>query len=175
MTAVSAAGSLTRKQFQIFIDRPPEAVFAFHASLRNHVRISPPDQHEEILTPLDIELGLGVRVQFRARHGGLVWTLESEIIEWDPPQGFTDRQVSGPFGSWIHRHRFTPFQTGTLLADTIEYSAPAGPLGALADRLWLGKHLDEFFRYRQQEAKRLLEQVGRIKGREPARIEEAAQ
>lgn len=160
------AVATTRRQYQIFIDRPPEAVFAFHAALKNHTRISPPDQQEEILTPLDTELGEGVRITFRAKHGGVFHTLESEIGEWNPPHGFVDRQISGPFASWTHRHRFVAFQSGTLMTDSIEYSAPAGPLGSLADKLWLGKHLDEFFHYRQKETKRLLEQVGRIKGRD---------
>jgi ligand-binding SRPBCC domain-containing protein len=157
--------ALTRRQYQVFIDRPPEAVFAFHTSLKNHQRISPPDQPEEVLSPLDTVLDQGVRITTRTKRGGVWQTLEAEIVEWDPPNGFTDRQVSGPFASWTHRHKFVPFQAGTLMTDTIEYSAPAGPLGALADKLWLGKHLDEFFRFRQAEAKRILEQVGRIKGR----------
>ena len=154
-----------RRQYQIFIDRPPEAVFAFQTNLRNHTRTSPPENGEEILSPLDTVLDHGVCVTFRAKHGGAWQTLVSQIVEWNPPFGFTDRQVSGPFAAWTHRHKFVAFQTGTLMTDQIEYAPPAGPLGALADKLWLGKHLDDFFNHRQKEAKRLLEQVGRIKGR----------
>lgn len=155
-----------RKQYQIFIDRPVEAVFAFHVNLKNHPRTCPPDQMEEIVSGGDTPLEEGSRVTFRAKHGALWRTLEAEICDWNPPSGFTSRQVKGPFGTWIHRHRFVPFQTGTLMTDSIEYTVPAGPLGALLNKVWLGTHLDEFFRFRQNEAKRLLEQVGRIKGRE---------
>lgn len=157
--------AVQRRQYQIFIDRAPQAVFEFQANLKNHPRISPPDGREEVVSPLDTELSLGVRVSFRARHGGVWHALESEIVEWNPPYGFVDRQVSGPFASWSHRHRFVAFQAGTLMTDQIEYTPPAGPLGALAERLWLGKHMDEFFNYRQAEAKRILEQITRIKGR----------
>jgi ligand-binding SRPBCC domain-containing protein len=157
--------ALQSRQYKIFIDRPPDVVFAFHTDLKNHPRVSPPDGHEEVLSPLDTVLAQGVRVSFRARHGGIWHKMESEIIDWDPPRAFTDRQISGPFASWTHKHRFVPFQLGTLMTDSVEYETPAGPLGALADRFWLGKHLDEFFQYRQNEAKRLLERIGRIKGR----------
>ncbi len=154
-----------RKQYQIFIDRSPDAVFEFHASLKNHARLSRPEDQEEVLSPLDTEFEVGVKVLFRAKHGGVWHKLESEIVEWNPPVGFTDRQVSGPFSSWLHRHRFTPFEKGTLMSDQIEYLPPAGALGALAEKLWLGKHLDDFFNHRQKEAKRILEQFTRIKGR----------
>lgn len=157
---------LQRRQYTIFIDRPPEAVCAFHANLKNHSRLCPPDQQEEIIAGGDDPLCEGAKVTFRARHGGLRHTLESEITEWDPPHGFTDRQVKGPFAAWIHRHKFVPFQTGTLMTDTIEYAVPAGPLGLLVEKLWLGEHLDRFFNHRQAEAKRLLEQIGRIRGRD---------
>lgn len=168
---------LARRQYQIFIDRSPQDVFDFHADLTNHARLSPPDQEEEVVAVSPVgPLQRGSRVTFRARHGGVRHTLESEIVEWSPPFGFTDRQVRGPFASWTHRHRFVAFQDGTLMTDLIEYEPPAGPLGALANRLWLGEHLERFFHHRQKEAKRLLEQVGRIKGRQDERrrrIEEA--
>lgn len=162
--------SLIRRQFQVFIDRSLEDVFAFHADLKNHARTSPPDQAEEVvaITPPG-PLALGTQVTFKAKHGSVRRTLEAVIVEWNPPHGFTDRQVKGPFSTWTHRHKFVAFQDGTLMTDQIEYEAPAGPLGALADKLWLGEHLDRFFNHRQAEAKRILEQMGRIKGRQEER------
>ena len=108
-----------RRQYQIFIARPPEDVFAFHADLRNHPRTSPSQQREQVIRGADAPLREGARVAFRARHGGLWRTLEAEIIDWDPPRGFTSRQVCGPFAAWTHRHQFKPFQSGTLLTDQV--------------------------------------------------------
>jgi len=159
---------LVRRQYQIFIERPPEAVFAFQTNLKNHPRTCPPDQMEEVVSCTVTPLCEGAHITFRAKHGGVWRKLEAEIADWNPPNSFTSRQVKGPFGSWVHRHKFVPFQAGTLMTDQIEYTVPAGPLGILAEKLWLGSHLDEFFHFRQAEAKRLLEQVGRIKGREAA-------
>ena len=149
-----------RRQYQIYIASPPETVFAFHADLNNHPRTCPPGQREQIVKGLEDPLKECARVVFRARHGGRFRTLEAEIAEWDPPRGFVSRQVRGPFRSWTHRHTFRPFQRGTLMTDQIEYRPPWGPLGALVNAVWLGGHLDRFFAYRQQAAKRLLEEKG---------------
>lgn len=154
----------SRRQYQIYIERPVEVVFAFHTDLGNHVRIAPEDAPEEVVSGADTVLQLGACVTFRARHGAIWRTLTAKITEWSPPDGFVDEQIEGPFASWVHRHRFVPFQNGTLMTDILEYEVGSGPLGALAERVWLGKHLDHFFRYRQNEAKRLLERIGRIKG-----------
>lgn len=147
-----------RRQFQIHIDRPPETVFAFVTDLANHPRTSPPEQNEQVLQGWGAPLGRGTRIVFRARHGLIYHTLEAEIAEFDPPALLVDRQIKGPFAAWTHRHRFAPFQQGTLMTDQIEYVPPYGPLGLLVDRLWLGRHLDRFFQYRQQATKRYLEQ-----------------
>lgn len=156
---------MPRRQYQVYIDCPPESVWAFHTDLSNHARTCPPEQREQIVKGLETPLSAGARVVLRARHGGFWRTLEAEIADWNPPAGFTSRQVRGPFKSWTHRHRFAPFQRGTLMTDQIEYRLRFGPLGSLVDRLWLGRHLDRFFRYRHQTAKHLLEQENEVYSR----------
>ena len=147
-----------RRQYQVYIDRPPEVVWAFHTDLSNHPRTCPPRNREQVLKGLNEPLHEGSRLVFRARHAGFWRTLEAEIAEWNPPASFVSRQVRGPFRSWTHRHKFAPFQRGTLMTDQIEYRPPFGLLGLFADRLWLGSYLDRLFAYRQQTAKRLLEE-----------------
>lgn len=151
---------MTRRQYQIYIDRLPEQVWAFHTDLSNHPQMAPPGQQEQVLRGFTSPLKHGARVVFRARHGGGWRTLEAQITEWEPPSLFVSRQVKGPFAAWTHRHKFSPFQHGTLMTDQIEYRAPFGVFGRIADWVWLRKHLDRTFAYRQQAAKRLLEQAG---------------
>ncbi len=72
---------------------------------------------------------------------------------YDPPHLFEDRQESGPFAYWHHRHRFLDDgQGGTLLRDEVEYSVPLGVTGQ-----WLGgwlvrRKLGAMFAYRQEDA-----------------------
>jgi ligand-binding SRPBCC domain-containing protein len=162
---------LQRRQYQVFIDRVPEAVFAFLASLRNHSRLCPADASEEVVAPsVDSELRVGERVALRVKRGGganAPWqSMVVEVTEYDPPHGFAWRQVEGPYAAWTHRRRLAPFQDGTLVTDIVEYLPTGGALGRLADKLGAGKQMDEAFRFRQQEAKRLIERISRIKGRD---------
>jgi ligand-binding SRPBCC domain-containing protein len=70
---------------------------------------------------------------------------------------FEDRQVSGPFAQWIHRHEFERVGDSTLLTDRIDYRLPGG---LWANRLlgWavqLG--LQQMFRHRHRITKRFCE------------------
>ena len=156
-----------RRSYQIFIDRPPEAVFEFFASRKNHARICPDDFNEEVLGDPDAPLADKTQMTVQTRRASAASrTMTTEISDWKFPNGWTETQIVGPFASWTHRRKFAPFQTGTLLSETIEYvPLSGGPIGVLADKMWLGKRLDAYFNGRHKEAKRLLEQIGRIKGR----------
>ena len=168
MPATPAA--LQRKQYQLFIDRSPEAVWAFFTNLQNHARLCPDDMAEAVLSDTNTPLSDGSRIVLRATRSDLALkterTLIWEVAEWLPPHGYALRQVEGPFAAWIHRRKFTPFTGGTLLADQIEYVPAPGPFGALAARSFVGVNMDKYFQHRQVEAKRLVERIGRIKGRD---------
>lgn len=153
----------SRRQYQIYIERPVEVVFAFHADLANHARLAPDDSpFEELASGTGTTLEVGACVAFRMRHGARWRTMIRKVTVWTPPDGFAEEQIEGPYARWVHQHRFTPFQNGTLMADILEYEV--GPLGALTERMGLGKRIDEHFRHRQSAAKSLLERLGRIKG-----------
>ena len=151
-----------RKQYQIFVDRPPQAVFDFYQSLKSYARILPDEQ--EIANEAETSLREDGILRLRWKQG--LWrTVHLQIIEWNPPVGFTEKQSDGPFATFLHRHKFTAFQSGTLMSDQIEYTVAAGPFGLLQEKMYLGAHLDTLMNHRQAEAKRLLETVTRIKGR----------
>lgn len=152
-----------RRQYQLFVDRPPQAVFDFFKNLKSYQRILPAEQ--EILNEAETALWDGGLLRLKWKQGAIWRQQELRITEWNEPHGFMERQESGPFGTWVHRHRFTEFQTGTLMSDMLEYTLPSGPVGLLLDKMYLTPHLDNLMNQRQKEAKRLLETVTRIKGR----------
>jgi len=152
-----------RRQYTLFIERPPEAVFVFFADVKNHLRIAPPEAPEEIIFGQETTLAYGINYRYRVKRNGILQTVEMEVTEWTPFHGFVEEQTAGSLALFIHRHRFAPFQNGTLMTDQIEF-ASASPLGALTDNLLLGTHFDRLFPLRQNEAKRILERIGRIKG-----------
>jgi hypothetical protein len=152
-----------RRQYQIFIDRPPQAVFDFFRHLKSYGRILPEEQ--QITNEAETALREEGCLRLKWKQNGLWRLQELDIVEWNPPHGFVEKQVQGPFATWTHRHRFHEFQSGTLMTDLLEYTLPTGPAGVLLDKLYLASRLDAVMNHRQQEAKRLLETVTRIKGR----------
>lgn len=55
-----------------------------------------------------------------------------------PPQvdrrwrAFTDRQVRGPYHTWIHRHDFEEDGEATVMTDIVRYRLPLWPVGEVA-------------------------------------------
>jgi len=71
--------------------------------------------------------------------------------------GFTDRQLRGPFEQWMHRHEFVAVdEKTTQVVDEISASLRKHPLwGLVGLGMWLGLPL--LFAYRGWRTRRLLE------------------
>ena len=134
---------------------PIDRVFAFFSEAANLERITPPELGFRIVTPPPIEIRLGTLIDYQLKLFGIPFGWQSEITAWDPPHAFADEARSGPYHTWIHRHRFEPTAAGTAIADEVTYRLPLWPAGDLAlplVRLQLGR----IFRYRQAAVRRLL-------------------
>lgn len=148
------------------VHAPLGRVFAFVTDIRNHSRVAPPETQEELLDAGDTPLRVGTIVRLRARYGGIRWTLTSRITAFDPPGPlhpdtayFRDEQVQGPFALWRHDHWFAATSDGgTRLTDRFTYAAPLGPLGRIAERIWLNDRLRRLMEHLQATEKRLLEE-----------------
>lgn len=132
---------MTRIDLTGFVRAPIELVFDLARDLDLHTR-SLAHTGERIVGGRSGGLiELGEEVEWEARHLGLRWRLRSRITEMVRPHTFTDEQVTGPFVSFRHRHDFVARDGGTLVTDTWEHRAPLGPLGHLADALFLRRHM----------------------------------
>ena len=135
--------------------RPIEEVFTFFRDPANLVRISPPELHMHLVEgPPLIELGL--RVVLKGRCGGIPQRVVSEITAFDPPVTFTDTQVEGPFGKWVHTHRLEAVPGGTRVNDHVEYEPPGGLLGLVARPSLIEHDLKWIFEYRTRKLMELL-------------------
>ena len=83
----------------------------------------------------------GEQITWSARHFGVRFRMTSVVFDVDHPRRFRDRQVRGPFGSFLHTHEFEPVDGGTLMRDTIRFRSPFGPLGRLVDAVVMRRHL----------------------------------
>jgi ligand-binding SRPBCC domain-containing protein len=104
-------------------------------------------------------LELGEEVTFEARHLGIRQRLTSRIVELNRPTRFVDEMVSGAFASLRHVHEFVPDGSSVLMRDTLIWRSPLGPLGILADRLFLIRYMERFMMRKQALLKAEAEQV----------------
>ena len=162
----------------------PAVVFSFFANPDNLPRLMPRWQRARIEranlvpappppsfpTPLPgIAAGSGTRLllSFRAfplSPFRIPWHAEISEFVWN--DHFCDIQLRGPFKSWKHCHRIRPEArstnpvakpvTGTLLTDHVTYDLPLGPLGTLANLLFVRRQLASTFRYRHRRTLDLL-------------------
>jgi ligand-binding SRPBCC domain-containing protein len=134
---------------------PVETVFAFFSDAANLEKITPPELHFRILTPLPIEMRPGALIDYELRLFGIRFRWRTRIASWDPPHAFSDEQLRGPYREWLHTHRFEPVEGGTRMSDEVRYRLPLWPLGELGYPI-VRLQVRRIFRYRQETIRRLL-------------------
>lgn len=127
--------------------RPLAELFPFFASPANLVLITPPWLGMRVLTAPPLVMRSGARFEYAVSPLGLPQRWVTLIESYDPPRGFTDVQLSGPYALWRHRHLFFEDAGGTRMEDEIEYELPLGALGKLGLPL-VRRQLDGIFAYR---------------------------
>lgn len=156
--------TLHRRQW---LPRGLHETFDFFERPQNLPLITPPDLDFRILTPEPLAMARGVTIDYRVRVLGLRTHWRSLIAEYEPPFGFRDVQLLGPYRLWDHRHRFWRENGGTVIEDFVVYQLPLGPLGALLNHLVVRRQLDAIFDHRRDRIEALLLAGGT--GRPPAR------
>ena len=145
-----------RIQREQTVARPVDDVFAFFAEARNLEPLTPPWLTFSVITPDPIAMRVGTLIDYKLRLHGIPFSWTTRIEEWQPGQGFVDRQIAGPYGLWHHRHTFRSEGESTVIADTVDYALPLGRLGDLAHPLFVRRDVERIFAYRHEAAKRLL-------------------
>lgn len=139
------------------IAAPPERVFAFHESPGALGRLTPPWERVVVESGGD-SIRPGSRVTLRTKLGPLPLRWVAEHTEYEPPGLFADRQLSGPFAAWYHRHRMIDDgRGGTLLRDEVEFELPLGPLGRFLAEGLVRRKLRRMFDFRHEVTRRVVE------------------
>ncbi|MBK5290472.1 MAG: SRPBCC family protein [Acidobacteriia bacterium] len=106
----------------VLIAAPVAAVFRFHEREDALPLLSPSFPPVRVIGKTGgIEAGSRVELQI----GPFNWVALHSAFEKN--RFFEDRQVSGPFAAWVHRHEFEAMGDGTRLTDRIEFRLPGGP------------------------------------------------
>ncbi len=115
----------------IRIERPPEEVFAIVGDAAKNPLWRKNVVRTEWLD--DGPMRVGRRGRQTARLIGREWTVEAEVVEWDPPRAATWKTVQGPVTvrSWV---RVEPDGVGSLVTGGAD-GGFTGPIGGLMTRL----------------------------------------
>jgi len=139
------------------IDLPLDRAFEFYGDADNLERITPPWLDFVITTPKPIEMGAGTLLDYRLRLHWVPIRWQTRIVEWEAPRRFVDVQAKGPYSLWEHTHSFeADGPEATIIADRVRYSIPFGPLGEIANRLFVQRDLRRIFDYRRDAVTREL-------------------
>ncbi len=74
----------------------------------------------------------------------------TEITQVRDRAFFVDEQRVGPYALWHHQHHFKEIPGGVEMTDLVHYRLPLGPLGRLANWLFVRRQLRHIFDYRTQ-------------------------
>jgi len=164
-----------------WVPYPVELVFAFFANPGNLPHLMPKWQQARIessrlIAPPQRPIAADPALRFRSPAAGVGsemaisfrpipgipyrvgWVARISEFEWN--SHFCDEQLKGPFATWNHCHRIsTEFRdgvAGSLVEDQVEYTPPLGPLGALADGLFLHRQMEATFAHRREQLEKIL-------------------
>jgi ligand-binding SRPBCC domain-containing protein len=141
------------------LDAPIEEAFDFFSRAENLEAITPPLLSFRIVTPGPIEMRRGTTIRYRLRLHGVPVSWLTRIEEWDPPHGFVDRQIRGPYALWHHTHSFERWGADgerTRMTDLVRYGQRLGPLGTLAEHAIVRRDLERIFDFRREAIPELL-------------------
>jgi ligand-binding SRPBCC domain-containing protein len=131
-------------------------VFDFFSQAHNLEALTPAWLRFQVLTSEPVQMREGTLIDYRLTLHTLPLRWRSRIERWEPERAFVDRQVSGPYRLWHHRHEFEATAAGTVVRDIVHYALPLGPLGRLGHALLVRRDLARIFDFRAQATARVL-------------------
>ena len=137
-------------RYRTLLDHPREEVFRWHTRPGALERLTPPWEHVRIVHRSG-GLDDGGRVVLRVRRGPTTVRWELKHTDYEGGHSFADEQVSGPFASWRHEHKFTSTEDGgCVVEDIVDWSPPFGPAGRLFAGFLVEDELERLFAFRHQ-------------------------
>ncbi|MBV8055161.1 MAG: SRPBCC family protein [Deltaproteobacteria bacterium] len=132
------------------IHAPIEQVFSFFSQPQNLGVMTPAAMQFRIVGTMPNQLSRDQKIDYPIQLGPIPLRWRTCIERWEPPYLFGDSQESGPYSCWWHEHHFAPEQDRTLMEDRVYYAPPLGPLGEIANALFVAPAPRTIFVYRTQ-------------------------
>ena len=132
------------------IAAPIEIVFDLCRSVDLHVQSTSQTKEKAGAGRTSGLIELGETVTWEATHFFIRQRLTVCIQQFDRPYHFRDSMVSGAFSRFDHDHHFESINIGTKVTDVFDFTSPYGPLGHLANWLFVTRYMRKFLCQRNQ-------------------------
>ncbi len=140
-----------RLEVQQEVNASLQEIWDFISSPGNLKHITPPHMGFNILTPgLPARMHEGMMIEYQIQILPLIKTKWlTEITHIRELEFFVDEQRSGPYKLWHHEHHIKPVENGVLMTDIVHYIPPMGPLGWVANKLFIAGQIEKIFEFRE--------------------------
>lgn len=147
------------KQWEQFIPRTIDEIWHFFSRPENLNAITPDDMSFEILSDIaDRPMYAGMIIQYKiSPFLGVKMDWVTEITHVRDRSYFIDEQRFGPYALWHHQHHFVRQDGGVLMKDILHYKVPYGPIGTLADALFVDRQIEQIFAYRVKAVEKIFD------------------
>jgi uncharacterized protein (TIGR01777 family) len=131
------------------VNAPLDDTFSFFSRAENLGMLTPASMQFSIRGRAPA-IGEGATIDYALRIGPVPIAWRSRIVSWVPRHRFIDVQETGPYRAWWHEHTFRASGSTTVMEDRVCYAPPLGPLGRLANQLFIVPALRRIFQYRAE-------------------------
>jgi ligand-binding SRPBCC domain-containing protein len=140
----------TLQRDQVLPTTLPEA-WDFLSNPYNLREITPPEMGFEVLDDIPEQIYSGLLIRYHVRVpvlGQQLWVTEIKHVR--EGRSFVDEQRIGPYRFWYHYHEIAKAEEGVKFIDQVSYALPYGPLGRIAQPLFVRRSLENIFNYRRE-------------------------
>ena len=138
---------------ETFIAVPPDRCFDLSRNIDLHIASTNWTGEKAIAGVTSGLIGPGQDVTWEGRHFGFKLHHTSRITKYDRPRHFQDCMLRGRFKHFCHDHYFDSRESGTVMRDEIEFTAPYGVVGWLVERAALKSHMIDLLKRRNSAIK----------------------
>jgi ligand-binding SRPBCC domain-containing protein len=129
-----------------------DEAWSFFSSPSNLAKITPPEMAFTVTSD---------KTQAERMYPGMIITYKvspllniklnwmTEITHVAEGEYFIDEQRFGPYEFWHHQHHFKQIEGGTAMHDILTYGLPLGPLGQLANSIFVENKIKQIFEFRK--------------------------
>ncbi|MBC7566419.1 MAG: SRPBCC family protein [Pedobacter sp.] len=140
--------------FEQLLPIPIAEAWDFFSSPINLAKITPNEMAFTVTSDKD---------QLKTMYPGMIITYQvspilniklnwmTEITYVSEGKYFIDEQRFGPYQFWHHQHHFKAVSGGTAMNDILTYGLPFGPLGQLANSIFVANKVEEIFEFRRRK------------------------